>query len=217
MTLFIWAKMQAAGGETLDQIVARKEAERAAGASLFWWGIGTSLGAAIENAAGSTGGSLPILFSKMISNPKKQDSAPASVCVWNGWRSHGGSEGTIPPNVLVTGGSDPSKAYYSLVCRSDAPLGLHDHGPFDPKQCRTMLGKVPGASQVTSLLRDVCPGGHRRGQYRWGFRAVLTAPWCVRLTQGRTLSENERGVLRRFKAGDDWARLTEALRRRTSN
>lgn len=165
--------MQAAGGETLAHIVIRKEAERAAGQGEFWWGIGNSLGAAVDEAAGVTNGNLPVLFSKMLGPPKLADSDPASVCVWNGWRSSTGRSGPIPEHVLVTGGVDPTGRYYALACQSDHPLAITDHGPFDPAQCRTALGKVPGSSQVTCILRDIAPGSHAQGQYRLGFRARL--------------------------------------------
>jgi hypothetical protein len=36
--------MQAESGETLNEIIQRKEAERSCGAGAFWWGVGTSLG-----------------------------------------------------------------------------------------------------------------------------------------------------------------------------
>lgn len=43
--------MQAEAGEILAGIVARKEAERAAGNGEFWWGIGNSLGKAVQDSA----------------------------------------------------------------------------------------------------------------------------------------------------------------------
>lgn len=212
MTIFVWAKMQAAAGETLEQIVQRKEAERRAGDGLFWWGIGTSLGEAVETTAASRGEILPILFSRMLSKPKKQDAEPESVCVWDGWRNRKGITGSLPEHVLVTGGTSPSGKYYALTCFSSDELALKDHGPFDPSLCRTMRGKVPGSSQVTSLLHDTQPGSHARGIYRIGFRAQLSKPWCVQLTDGRLLSDEERHLLRNFKEGDDWMYLTKRLR-----
>jgi hypothetical protein len=57
MTAFVWTKMGVESGETLPQIIQRKEAERIAGDGNFWWGIGTSLGAAVRDD-----GSLAVLF-----------------------------------------------------------------------------------------------------------------------------------------------------------
>jgi hypothetical protein len=212
MTVFVWAKMQAEAGETLDRIVQRKEAEREHGSGLFWWGIGGSLATAAVHAGSN--GDLPVLFSRMLSKPKKKDAAPAAVCVWERWQTKNGREGQIPLNVLVTGGS-LGGSHYALVCHSSVPLKLQDHGAFDPQNCRTMArGKVPGASQVTSLLRDLRPGTHESGPYRLGFRATLVDPWAVKLTEGRQLSERERDTLRQYKEGDDWMRLVSTLRKR---
>jgi hypothetical protein len=212
MTHFVWSKMQAAGGETLDRIIVRKEAERYAGHGEFWWGIGNSLGSAIDDAVGKTRGDLPVLFSRMLSPPKKADSSPHNVCVWDGWQTYSGKTGKLPDHVLITGGSDPNKSYYALVCHSDHKIELSDHGKFDPSECRTALGKRPGASQVTAILMDQAPGAHRNGVYKFGFRAKLAAPWAVKLTNGRPLSIMERRLIDRFDESSDWLDLVRAIR-----
>jgi len=206
--------MEAAGGESLTKIILRKEAERQAGEGIFWWGIGSSLGTAVLDVAQDAGGELPLLFSKMLSKPKMQDEAPEHVCVWNGWRRADGKCGELPETVLITGGSDPAKPYYALSCQSAEKLALADHGSFDPKQCRTRLGKMPGSSQVTCLLRNTNPKAHSNGLYRVGFRATLVSPWSVRLTDGRLLTKDERNAVDRFAgAQDDWLSLVRTLRR----
>jgi hypothetical protein len=49
---------------------------------------------------------------------------------------------------------------------------------------RTLSGKVPGASQVTALLRGN-PDTHGSGPYEVCFRAVLVEPWHVKLVRPR--------------------------------
>jgi hypothetical protein len=49
---FVWTKIQAEAGETLDRILGRKELERLAGNGSFWWGIGESKARAIRVLAG---------------------------------------------------------------------------------------------------------------------------------------------------------------------
>jgi hypothetical protein len=54
---FVLTKPGAEAGERLIDIVTRKEAERIAGKkNTFWWGIGSSLGAAVRNAAEAAAG-----------------------------------------------------------------------------------------------------------------------------------------------------------------
>ena len=204
--------MQSAGGESLNQIIGRKEAERRSGNGVFWWGIGTSLGSAVEDNVVSHDSTLPVLFSRQLSPPQKKDADPDHVCVWNAWRSKSGLYDVIPDHVLVTGASNPATSYYALCCHSDASLKLTNHGQFDPQQCQTMSGKVPGASQVTCLLRNMRPGGHSGGRYSIGFKATLAYPWTVRLTDGRLLTPQQRQKLSRFKIGDDWIELVRSLR-----
>lgn len=212
MQTFVWTKMQSAAGESLDKIIMRKEAERRAGNGDFWWGVGTSLGAAVNEAAASNGNTLPVLFSRMLSAPQEKDSNPQAVCVWQGWQSRDGRSGELPEHILITGGSNPEKPYYALICFSQAPLRLGNHGTFDPQQCRTLAGKVPGSSQVTALLQDSGPTPHRNGRYQIGFRCDLRAPWAVRLTGGRTLNTAQREALNRFSSGDCWLDLVRQLR-----
>ena len=219
MAVFVWAKMQAEAGEPLEQIVLRKEAERASGKGTFWWGFGSSLGDDVARAATANGHALPVLFSKMLTKPKKKDSEPDIVWLWDSWRTKR-DVGRIPTNALVTGGSGPARGHYALVCQSDTPLRLQDHGVFDPDQCWTYKSKdnkgaekAPGPSQVTSLLWNRLPSAHKAGDYRTGFRATLVKPWAVQLTNPRQLSDRERGLIKGFRDGDDWMSLVRMLRK----
>lgn len=182
MTSFVWTKMGVESGEGLAQIVKRKEEERQAGRGIFWWGIGSSLGPAVRAHARAQGESLPIIFSKMLGRAKAVDRFPAAVWRWTGWEDARGQAHNIPPHVKVISRGDPSKGrHYALVCHSAVPLALRDDGVrFDPTQCRTPSGKVPGASQVTALLIGSSVG-HAHGSYAIAFSAMLVEPWAVKL------------------------------------
>lgn len=219
MAVFVWAKMQAEAGEPLERIVQRKDAERKSGNGTFWWGFGASLGEDVERAALGNKLSLPVLFSKMLTRPKKKDSSPDVVWLWDRWETMKDG-GRIPPNVLVTGGSGPPRSHYALVCRSEVPLRLQNHGIFDPSRCWTYKSrndkgneKSPGPSQVVSLLWDRQPSAHTVGDYNTGFRAILTRPWTVKLTRPRQLNAAERTMINGYRAGDDWMSLVKALRK----
>lgn len=184
MSYFVWTKMQAEAGLSLDDIIARKEVERLRGDGRFWWGIGNSLGPAVREAAIEAGGMLPVLFSKMLAQPQAHDIAPAEIFRWTSWEDGAGVVHDIPSYANVTSRGGPNKkSHYALVCRSDNSIVFHDQGPpFDPTQCTTRAGRVPGASQVTSLLNG-SPEIHSIGKYTICFRALLVDPWVVKLVR----------------------------------
>jgi len=213
MEYFVWSKMQAEAGQPLDAIIARKEAERIAGNGIFWWGIGSSLGKAVIEAAKESGGELPVLFSIMPSKPKKIDITPGEVWLWTTWENPDGDKVPIPGHVLVTSRSGPQKGtHYALVCRSPEPLALGDHGPFDQSLCRTPAGKQPGSSQVTALLKGNYRGEHNVGRYRMGFRAVLVGPFMAKLIGHHVLTSVQRERLNSWKTGDNWENLIRCLK-----
>lgn len=184
MDTFVWTKMGVESGEGLEQIVHRKEAERVAGSGQFWWGIGNSLGPAVRQAAKVRGGTLPVLFSVMLAKPKAIDSTPEAIWRWTGWEDEAGRAHVVPPYTkVISRGAAAKDRHYALVCYSDAPLSLARGGKrFDPARCRTLSGKVPGASQVTALLRGN-PDAHGSGPYEICIRATLVEPWAVKLVR----------------------------------
>jgi hypothetical protein len=203
--------MQTEAGESLEGIIARKEAERAAGNGEFWWGIGNSLGKAVQDAAKVDGG-LPVLFSVMLTRPKKIDTSPGEVYLWTGYEDPDGGIHDLPPHVIVTSRGGASKSrHYALVCQSAVPLAKGDHGPFDRHRCLTLNGKVPAGSQVTALLQSDLDAGHAGGQYRIAFRARLVPPWVAKLVRHRALRSIEKTQLATC-AGEDWWNIASELR-----
>lgn len=191
-TAFVITKPGTEAGEDLAKIVARKEAERLAGSGIFWWGIGSSLGPALRQAAEDAGGELPLLFvtHERPGRPKAQDVTPERVFRWTKWEDWSDKQHNVPSHVQVTSRGDGSKhAHYALVCRAEGPIGLDLNGPkFDMALCETKAGKRPGSSQVTALLwGDISSPQHRQGQYRVAFRATLVAPWQAKLVEYRSL------------------------------
>jgi hypothetical protein len=184
MDLFVWTKVGVESGEGLEQIVRRKEAERLEGNGQFWWGIGNSLGPAVRTAAREQGGKLPVLFSVMLGKPRAADTAPETVWRWTSWEDEAGRVRAVPSYAkVISRGAAAKDRHYALVCHSDVPLELAYGGArFDPARCRTLSGKIPGASQVTALLRGD-PDTHDNGPYAVSFRAVLVEPWAVKLVR----------------------------------
>src|SRR5262245_35333860 len=114
----VWTRIQAEAGQPLDCIVARKDAERRAGGGLFFWGIGSSLGSTVQLAA-RTQDKLPVVFSRMLSQPKKADTNPEAVAVWRSYIDQDGVTRPLPPHVLVTSRSQTKSGvksrHYALV------------------------------------------------------------------------------------------------------
>jgi hypothetical protein len=169
-------------GEALPDIIKRKEAERVAGAGEFWWGIGSSLGPAVRDAARSSGGKLPVLFSKMLGRPKAADSSPTMIWKWTAWEDERGRIVSLPSHAyVISRGAEAKERHYALVCYSESPISLGRLvRAFDPNLCRTASGKLPGASQVTALLHG-SPEAHKVGPYEVAFEATLVQPWAVKL------------------------------------
>ena len=180
--MFVWTKMGTESGEELARIVKRKEAERVAGNGIFWWGIGKSLGSNVRSFARAQGDTLPVIFSCMLSRAKIIDTSPKEIFRWTRWENEDGASRPIPQHVKVISRGAPDKGrHYALVCRSEGPIELATKGErFDPRQCLTPSGKVPGASQVTALLEGSIEG-HPRGNYEISFRAILIAPYAPKL------------------------------------
>ena len=210
--------MQTEAGQGLDAIIARKEAERAAGEGLFLWGVG--------NAPGITPRKLlnerikpSVIFSVMKGRPKPIDVAPASVMAWRSYVTDDGRELPLPAHCLVTSrGSTrlatPSR-HYALFCRSVMPLKLDDLGGFDPDSYRNLggTGAPVGSSQVTALLRRTGPA--KEGTYRINLVATLTGDLWVRLGDPVTLSASRLEALRAFHTAasvDEWLELVAFLR-----
>jgi len=213
---FVWTKMQDEGGQTLASILEIKNAERIAGQGVFWWGIGNSLGFAVREAAIKAGGTLPVVFSLMLSRSKLADRKPSAVYVWTAWKDSLGKEHQLPSHVLSwSRGAPDKKSHYALVCRCDEPLRLNPQ-PFEPSLCRTYLGNPLGASQVTALVEGDLDGDHSGGRYGFGFRATLIEPWVATLINPRSLSESERATHSRWRKAGDWQQFVSAMRGQTA-
>jgi len=211
MARFVWTKVGAEAGQTIDAIAARKEAERIAGDGEFWWGVRNSLGTAVATAAAAHD-SLPVIFSKMTSAARVIDTSPGEVWLWNTWIDATGHLHEVPSHVVVTSrGGERKKAHYALVCHSDTSLSLDGTLPFDPTACFTTGGKAPGASQVTALLEGE-PRSHLTGQYQIGFEAQLTAPHFVKLVAHQVLTTDEHVQLKSW-SGEDWNSFAKRLRK----
>lgn len=190
---FCWTRMGTEAGESLDSILDRKERERQATGGLFLWGIGNSVGAALEALAGRS--SEPeVLFSCTKTQARLVDVAPDRKVIWTGAITTSGVRYHAPKGTRVMGGVVDARKLpprYALVCASDVPLHPSDHGSFRMAELRNLLtGRRVGASQVTAVVKRVEDGPETQGgAYVVRLRARLVAPYFVRLVQPIVVSE----------------------------
>lgn len=215
-----WSRMQAEAGQTLEQIVARKEVERRAGNGVFMWGVGNAP-ALVTSILARTKCPVRAVFSVMKSKPKAVDAAPARTVVWRRFLDAEGVERPLPPHVVVTSRGDSAsgakRVHYALMCRSDKPLHIERPGRgFDPSAFRNAsgAGAPVGASQVTALLRRVGEEG-TNSPYEVNLSAQLVGSYWVRLTDPVEVTRVEQTVLEEAVdfGVDGWLSLAAALRR----
>ncbi len=212
-SVFVWTKMQTESGMSLPAILAIKEIERLAGNGVFWWGIGNSLGSEVRVQAKKSNGTLPVLFSLMLSRPKAKDSDLSGLRIWTKCKRDDSSDPVdLPSHVLeFSGNQNGPDHHYALVCHSQIPLAVTSHGAFDPSRCTTLNGKRPGDSQTTALLKGNPYEDHPEGKYHFGFRATLVEPWAVKLVSPLRLpSSGNQLLLDGWKR--DWERFVARIR-----
>jgi hypothetical protein len=181
---FCWTRFGAEAGESFGEILARKDVERQAGDGIFYWGIGSAVGRSLKALIARVD-TPEVLFSPIASAPRACDVSPGHVVRWTEGQGLHGESMLLPEHARVTSRWDPDRpttARYALVCHSDEPLQLDDHGELCFGALRNLLsGAGIGASQVTAVVRRdfVQPTSGRR--YRVALRASLVWPYLVRL------------------------------------
>ena len=180
---FCWTRFGTEAGETIEAILARKDAERRANGGIFFWGIGNSVAPAVTELVRRVGRP-EVLFSPIKSRPRRVDIAPACVARWTSAEATSGEVFGLPENANVTSRWDPDRpapTHYALVCSSTEPLEINNAGQLTFGALRNLRSGAPlGASQVTAVVHraDTGQGG---GEYPVAFRAALVAPYFVRL------------------------------------
>ena len=188
---FCWSRFGTEAGESVDQILARKNLEQEQCGGLFYWGIGSSVGpallallAAVERPE--------VLFSPIKSAPRAIDVSPVHVVRWRSGTGLFGESLTLPAAAKVTSRWDPARPTaprYALVCASGGRLALEDHGEVTFSQLRNLRSGSPvGASQVTAVVRREAENGRPAAgpTYPVALRARLVSPYLVRLGAAET-------------------------------
>lgn len=184
---FCWTKYGSEAGESVNQILARKERERVSNGGTFLWGIGNSVAPGVRRLL-ELEHEPAVVFSPMRASAKPADARPETIVRWREARGLDGRNWQIPPGSVVTSRatSTPSKrkkTHYALVCRSDAPLeSLTPAGMLIFETLRNLESGSPlGYSQVTSVVEHDPTMAASGLDYRVGFVAALVFPYFVEL------------------------------------
>ena len=181
---FCWTRFGTEAGETIDAILARKEAERQANGGVFYWGIGNSIAPAVAELLRWVD-EPQVLFSPIRTRARPVDEAPGCVVRWLSATGLTGELFDLPGAICVTSRRDPARPggnHYALVCSPEDPLEIADVGKLRFGALRNLRGGTPlGASQVTAVVQREDAGAG--SEYTVALRATLIAPYFVRLRQ----------------------------------
>jgi hypothetical protein len=184
---FCWTRFGTEAGETIGSILARKERERLLSEGMFLWGIGNSVGPAVQELV-RLEDTPQVLFSPMHSKAKVIDVSPSRLLAWTRATTVSHDDWSIPDGLQVvsranTASGELKRVHYALVCRSVGPLTLQEGTRqilFDDLENLLSQNKL-GHSQVTSVVAHR-PGNKGTGAaYKVGFIAELVYPYFVHL------------------------------------
>jgi len=211
--------MQAEAGQALERIVARKEAERAAGGGVFFWGVGSSLGARVSELL-KREQRPKVLFSIMKSQPKSADRSPRDVFMWTSFLDLAGRKWRMPPHVIVLSRAytpkGPKTRHYALVCHSERELQLRADGFIELGAFRN-LGSATnrvGSSQVTAIVEHASEKS-RGPWYAIDLVAELVEPYFVRLVDPVLVPPRDRELMNQTRPDSQigWLTLVERIRK----
>lgn len=202
--VFCWTKMGSEGGQSLEEIIRRKEMERLAGNGTFCWGIGNALGDSPALARQAVNPDhIEVLFTPLKGPPKHIDVVPRNIVIWLTYVGADGRLEKLSDHMLVTSrGINPSgqskRRHYALMCTSDRPIGINGSEIIDATRARNFGSATRiGSSQVTAVVSyDRRPEPFPRSPYRVAFRASLIDDGFVRLATAVELRGN---LLKQFQ------------------
>lgn len=179
--VFCWTRFGTEAGETIDEILDRKENERLANHGIFFWGVGTSIAPGLRLLL-SNERSPHVLFSPMRSRPRAVDVRPTAITEWHAGKTLDGQRFVLPPSARITSRrSTANRQHYALVCRSDTPLRIDHLGVVNAGQLVNWpSGNRIGASQVTAVVEER-PSKACGPIYEVALRARLEPPYFVYL------------------------------------
>lgn len=194
--IFCWTRFGTEAGETIEQILERKELERSGNGGVFLWGVGNSIAPSLPQLL-RRARDPEVLFSPIKGAPRPVDVAPAVTARWTRGRTVAGEVIELPQASSVTSRFDSggrSSSHYALVCSTAEPLTIADHGDVAFESLSNLVsGRRLGASQVTAVVkRD--PKIQGGVVYSVALRVNLVAPYFLRLENPAIVSAGRRAA-----------------------
>lgn len=182
---FCWSRFGTEAGQSIKDILIRKEQERIANGGVFLWGIGNALGPSMKELVRRTK-TPEALFSPIKSAARTSDVEPAALAAWVAGETLEGTPYTLPDHSLVTSRYDPSapkQTHYALVCFSEEPLSVSRLiGTIDAGSLRNLLtARRVGASQVTAVVQQHSTHQTSGRVYDIAMRVRLIYPYFIAL------------------------------------
>ncbi len=220
---FCWSKMGTEAGQTLDDIIRRKEIERIANLGIFTWGIGNSLGDAVGLLAVKYNNPMAV-FTPMKSKPKQIDVTPGEIFLWNGYYDKNGTIRDLPQYSFLTSRANSEKQrkknHFALICYSDQPITQKYTSTLDSsKLVNFKSGKSVGSSQVTAVVKNakISKEGKSKCLYDIGFVVNLHNEGHVKLAMPILIEQVEvNALMLAAKKGDieEWKNILSQLRKK---
>ena len=209
---FCWTKMGTEAGQVLESIIARKNAERALGNGMFFWGICTALGQKIWEFIDSHDQPF-VLFSPMKSKPNKDDVCPEKIFLWTSYIDRCGNKNSIPSHFIVTSrGTSHSinkKQHYAFVCYNDNSLKQEKWPSIDWAKLKNYKRNSKlGCSQVTAIVEHNKNIESSKLKYDVLFSAKLVEPYYVILSDPFELPSDLISIINSFSSTDCYEAAT---------
>ena len=190
---FVWTRFGAEAGQSIEDIIARKERERQQNGGVFLWGIGNSIGPSLPSLLRSQ--SMPMVaFSPMKSKPRAVDVEPGQIAIWCRATTTIGEHYSLPAGSMVTSRYVPGRnKHFALVCRSDRPLSIETgyealdiNGLVNAKS-----GTKVGFSQVTAVVEKRKEPSTVERKYSVAMCCQLEHPFVITLQEPEILPASD--------------------------
>lgn len=192
---FCWSRFGTEAGQSIEDILLRKEQERIANGGVFLWGIGSALRPSMQELLRRTKDP-EVLFSPIKSVARAKDTEPAAVAAWTSAETYEGAPFMLPERSLVTSRYDPEsskKTHYALVCFSKIPLKISiSTERISSRSLVNLISARPvGASQVTAVVQCKLTDIAKDPDYHVSMRVRLAYPYFLSLSNPLLLSRTE--------------------------
>jgi hypothetical protein len=192
---FVWTRFGTEAGQSISEILRRKEKERAANGGVFYWGIGNAVGPSILELLRRTD-EPEVLFSPIKSAPKRGDVTPEAVVAWTAAAGLDGAPHRLPIWSLITSRFNMGRPrHYALVCKSNFPFKDESAAPVEDT-VRIAFGDLSnivtdrplGSSQVTAVVQRRLRPSLESAEYDVKFRARLVPPYFIQLSEPKPIT-----------------------------